>query len=486
MIAHRALLVVIAFVGIGFSALGQPETRRPNIVLIVADDLGWTDLGHAGSDFHRTPHLDALAAAGMRFTQAYSNAPNCAPTRACLMSGLYTPRHGVYTVGSGARGQKRFRKLVPVENRKTLSQDVVTLPERLSESYAKGHFGKWHLGDAPDRGPLQQGFDFNIAGTNAGHPKSYFSPYSNAALEDGPEGEYLTDRLTDEAIAWLDEVKDRPFFLYLPYYAVHTPIQPPSAALERCEARERGEHHRNAAYAAMVENLDACIGRLLQAIDDRDLRERTLVVFTSDNGGLGGYRRAGVDAREVTDNWPLRGGKGMLYEGGIRVPLLARWPGRIPAGSTCEEPVISLDLHPTLIEISGAGIDGETRLDGVSLVPLLEGRRDRLSEARALYWHFPGYLQGNAQKGAWRTTPAGAIRRGPYKLLEFFEDGRLEMYDLDQDIGETRDLSAEQPARVRELHAELRGWRAGARAPMPSPRPLPAEHKEGSGDGESP
>ena len=443
-----------------FSAAVTAQAPRPNVVLIVVDDLGWRDLGCQGSGYFLTPQIDHLAASGMRFTNAYANAPNCAPSRACLMSGQYTPRHGVYTVGSSERGRSENRRLVPTPNTEDLREDVVTLAEALRGcGYATVHLGKWHLG----ADPTTQGFDRNVAGNRAGSPPGgHFSPYRNPQLADGPKGEYLTDRLTDEAIAFLlERPKDRPFFLQLCHYAVHTPIQ--SKQELRAKFRDRpGPEPRNPSYAAMVESVDQGVGRLLGALDELRLRDDTVVVLFSDNGGHG----------PVTSMAPLRGAKGMLYEGGIRVPLLVSWPGHVPAGRVQDTPVIGTDLFPTLLALAGGEPPAGQVLDGVDLGALWRGEPAGADlQGRSLFWHMPVYLEATAAtraEGPWRTTPAGAMRRGRWKLLEFFEDGRLELYDLGADEGEQHDLSSSQPEVVAQLHGELVRWRTQVGAPVPT------------------
>lgn len=454
--------------GIGAAALafGTPPVartapqRKPNIVLIVADDLGWKDVGFMGSRYYETPHLDKLAGQGVVFTHAYSNGPNCAPTRASLVSGQYSPRHGIYTVGNPNRGKARDRKLIAIPNKTTLDPEVVTIAEALKPAgYVSASMGKWHLGNDPERGPCGQGFDVNVGGFEAGHPRSYFSPYRNPVLEDGPKGEYLTDRLTTEALKFIEANRRHPFFLYLPHYAVHTPLQAKKDMIAKYKNKTPSNGQGNAVYAAMVESLDRGVGAILQKLDELELSDNTVVMFTSDNGGV----------RTITSMEPLRGGKGMLYEGGVRVPLTVRWPGKIEPGRTCKEPVISLDFYPTLLEIAGAAAPKDQTLDGQSFVGPMTGRG--ALGARCLFWHFPAYLQGKA-KGArdplFRTRPAGAIRQGPWKLIEYFEDGALELYNLDDDIGETRNLAAEQPNRTRWLHETMLSWRKSVRAPVPA------------------
>jgi arylsulfatase A-like enzyme len=438
------------------------EAPRPNIVLIYADDLGWRDLGVQGSTYYETPNIDRLASQGMRFTNAYSNAPNCAPSRAALMSGQYAPRTGVYTVASAARGRAENRRLVPVQNRTDLDLGVVTVAEALrSVGYVTGEVGKWHLGGEGSL-PTDQGFDWSVAGDAAGSPPSYFYPYerngrSIPGLEDGEEGEYLADRLTEEAIGFIETNRAEPFFLYLPHYSVHTPIQGPPALIEKYEGKPASQGHGDAEYAAMVEAMDSSVGQLLDALDRLGLADNTLVVFYADNGGYG----------PRTSMEPLRGSKGMLYEGGIREPLIVRWPGRVEAGTTSDEPVIGTDFYPTLLSLSGAEAPAGQLLDGRSLLPALEGDA---SPERDIFWHFPAYLGAYAgMTGAWRTTPASVIRRGNHKLIHFFEDDVWELYDLEADIGESHDLSEEMPERTAELREALEAWWVETDAFIPAP-----------------
>jgi len=467
-----AILLLLTAVLLGSAGCGgdppQEEVERPpNIVLIVADDLGWTDLGAYGGEFYETPNLDELAREGIRFTQAYAN-PNCAPTRAALLTGRYSPRTGIYTVNSGARGEERFRKMIPAENVTQLALEEVTFAEVLQEAgYRTAHLGKWHMG-SDEHGPTGQGFDFNLAGNQAGHPESYFSPFHNPDLPDGPEGQNLTDRLASEAAKWIRLNADDPFLLYLPFYAVHTPIQGKPALVEKYRQKPPAGGHSNAEYAAMVETLAQGVGLVLLTLEDLGIADDTVVLFYSDNGGLGGYADAGVEvAREVTDNAPLRGGKGMLYEGGVRVPLIVRYPGVTPPGVTTDEPVMCVDLFPTLLEIAGVDPPADRAIDGTSFVDLLRGRNRTAATRPAIYWHFPGYLQGRAEIGAWRTTPRGAIRDGRYKLIEDFTTGELELYNLEQDLSERNNLATVDRARAEELRAKLAAWRERLDAPMP-------------------
>jgi len=436
--------------------------EKPNFVFVLIDDLGWSDLGCMGSKYYETPNIDKLADQGVVFTNAYTNGPNCAPTRACIMSGQYTPRHGVYTVGDSERGRAHLRKLVPTRNKTDLAPQVVTIAEALKPAgYVCGHFGKWHLGKDPQFGPVSQGFDVNIGGDKRGSPSraGYFAPYKNRNLPDGPEGEYLTDRLTDEALKFIEANKGKPFFLYLPHYAVHTPIQAKKVMVEKYKNKQGSNGQNNPTYAAMIESVDQSIGRIMAKLDKLGLADNTLVFFFSDNGGVVG----------ITSMEPLKGGKGMLYEGGIRVPLIVRWPGKVKPHSICDVPVMGIDFYPTMLELAGAPKPAEQVLDGESIVPLLT--HGGTLKRKAIFWHFPAYLEANyGWKGTWRTTPAGAVRRGNWKLIEYFEDGTLELYNLKDDIGEKHNLAQEMPAKTKQLHDLLKDWRKSTNAPVPTKR----------------
>ena len=464
--------VMVTLVAVLFapsSAVAAPKDDQPNIVFIYIDDLGWSDVGFHGTTFYETPHLDRLAARGMRFSNAYANAPNCAPSRASLLSGLYPPRHGVFTVGDPWRGPRETRRLVPAENTTTLAPEVFTLAEALQEAgYAAAHMGKWHLGEPGEAGPKEQGFDVNIGGTHAGHPPTYFSPYRIGTLEDGRPGEYLTDRLTDEALGFIEKHQDEPFFLYLSHYAVHTPIEGEEEIAERYENKPAWHGQENAEYAAMIESVDRGVGQIVEKLERLGLTSETVIVFSSDNGGLGGYASAGVEhSRAVTDNHPLKGGKGQLYEGGIRVPTFVVWPGVTEVGTVSDVPTIGVDVYPTLLEMADVEPRPGQVLDGESLVPLLRGGD---LEREALYWFFPAYLQAYGPGGL-RTAPAAAIRRGSDKLIWFFEDDRLELYNLASDVGERHDLAGAQPEKAAALHARLKAWIERVEAPMPRPNP---------------
>ena len=435
----------------------ETAPRKPNIIYINIDDLGWTDLGFQGSPFYETPNIDKLASQGMVFTDAYAPAANCAPSRACCMTGQYGPRHGVYTVLSSARGKSEDRKLIPTKNTLFIEEDNLTIAHALKAAgYRTCTAGKWHI----SKDPNTNGFDVNIGGSEWGHPHGgYFSPYKNPKLKDGPKGEYLTDRLTTEVISFIKGNQHGPFFLYLPYYTVHGPIQAKLATIEKYKNKKNdSEAHNSAAYAAMIENLDENIGRLMAALDDMELSSNTLVLFTSDNGGV----------YQWTKQWPLRAGKGSYYDGGIREPLIVRWPGNVKSGSKCTVPVSGIDYFPTFLEATGAAKPEGKQLDGVSLVPLLTGNK---IEERPLFWHFPIYLQGGNSESRdpkFRTCPGSVVRYGDWKLHEYFEDGGLELYNLKEDIGEKSNLAGKNPNKVNELHDMLITWRTETRAPVPS------------------
>ncbi|MCB1018429.1 MAG: sulfatase [Acidobacteria bacterium] len=466
-----AVVALLAAVSCGQRAPEQAaEPRKPNIILFVADDLGWTDLTSYGSQYYETPNIDRLAREGMKFSDAYAN-PNCAPTRAALLTGRYSPRTGIYTVDTGARGEERFRKMIPAENNTTLALDEVTFAEVLrGAGYATAHMGKWHMGGEGNL-PTEQGFDLNVGGNHSGSPKGgYFAPWNNAQMPDAPEGTHLADVFATEASKFMEQNRDKPFLLYLPFYSVHTPIQAKPELVEKYTQKPGAGGQSNPKYAAMIETMDTAIGVVLDKLAELGLENDTFVFFYSDNGGVGGYHRAGVDANDITDNAPLRGGKGMLYEGGIRVPLLVRKPGLIPPGSFSQETVMCVDFLPTLAEIAGVAPPKDRDIDGVSFYPTFRSAGKSPSPRPPIYWHFPGYLQGKADVGAWRTTPAGALRIGRYKIIEFFETGDVELYNLEEDISEQNNLIKLMPQKAADMQAELRAWRERTGAPMPTPR----------------
>ena len=458
-----ALMAALCF--LAPDVFADEATKKPNIVLINVDDLGWADLACQGSAYYKTPNIDRLASQGMRFTNAYAAASNCAPSRACMLTGQYGPRHGVYTVQNSDRGKAERRKLIPIRNSTTIQDDNLTIADLLtSVDYQTISIGKWHV----SKNPLFNGFDRNVAGSHIGHPGAkhggYHSPFNYPNCVSEKEGEYLTDRLTDEAIRFASENKDKPFFLYLPFYTVHTPIQPKEEKRKKWKAIEKQPGQGNASYAAMVESMDENVGRLMESLDDLGVADRTVVVLTSDNGGLW----------QISNQNPLRAGKGSYFEGGIRVPLIVRWPGKVDPGSTCDEPVMNIDFMPTIAEMAGVTIPAEKKIDGVSLVELLSDSKAEL-EPRSLFWHFPIYLQASGRKKGdvvthdpwFRTRPGSVVRSGKWKLHEYFEDGRLELYDLESDIGETKNVAGQNPEVANRLNAELKNWRQKTSAPVP-------------------
>ncbi|HYT92097.1 MAG TPA: sulfatase, partial [Gemmataceae bacterium] len=423
----------------------------------LADDLGWTDLGCQGSKYYETPNIDRLAASGLRFTSHY-HSQNCAPTRACLMTGQYAPRTGVYTVGTLERGLAKDRKMVVPENVVNLPLDRRTVADALKGGgYVTGIFGKWHLGQKGDYHPGKRGFDEAI--TTMG---KHFDFVTQPPV-DYPKGIYLADWLTDRAVDFIERHKNEPFFLYVSHFGVHSPFHAKKELIARFQKKAPVGEHRDPVYAAMIASIDESVGRILAKLDELNLAEDTIVIFASDNGGVGGY--AEIGGRGVTSNAPLRGGKGMLYEGGVRVPFIVRWPRRTKGGSVCHEPTAHVDIFPTFLDMAGVKERPKQPLDGVSLVPLLSEPAAKLPR-EAIYAHFPGYLEGYATK-QWRTAPVGFIRAGDWKLMEFYEDGRLELYNLKDDLGEKNNLAAKMPEKARELRGKLAAWRQELKAAMP-------------------
>lgn len=448
----RLIISLIVFALSGFS-LG--DEKRPNIILFYADDLGWTDLGIQGSDYYESPRIDSLAKDGMTFSRAYAGAANCAPSRACLMTGLYPPRHGVYTVGNPDRGKPSLRKLISHPNKTVLDPKFPTLASTLKTAgYSTCVAGKWHL----SKDPTRYGFDHNIGGCEWGHPKSYFSPYESPVLEDGPKGEHLPARLANEVSAWIETKKNKPFFVYFPFYSVHTPIQARDGLTEKFANKTPTEDHNDARYAAMIESMDDAVGTVLDTLDRLEISDNTIVIFTSDNGPMG----------SISSARPLRGSKGMFYEGGIREPLFIRWPGHIEPGSRSEVAIHQTDLYPTLAKAASAA--PPELLDGIDISPLWKGQSVK---KRNLYWHFPAYLQDyqnhpGARSAHFRTTPCSTIMQGDWKLIEYFEDGGIELYNLKADLSEKKNLAKSHADIAESLHAELIAWRKATKAPVPT------------------
>jgi len=457
------------------SAQPAAEETPPNIVFVLVDDLGYTDVNPYAprpDQYYETPNITQLAGEGMTFTNAYANAANCAPSRAALMSGQAYPLQPIYTVNSGARGDAEDRKVIPVENETRLPLEKITIAEQLTEAgYATAFMGKWHLGAPPEAGPKQQGFDVNVGGTATGHPSwegAYFQPNNNPEIDDAEEGEYMTDYLFRKAEEYIRQHQDEPFYLQLSPYSVHVPLQAPDARIAPFTEKSPVGGHNDPTYAAMIKSVDSGVGQIMKTLDDLDLDEDTLVIFYSDNGGLGGYRSIGLEENGVTDQAPLKGGKGTFYEGGIRVPLIMRWPDVVRPGTTTDEPVLGSDFFPTLLEAAGVNRPTDYELSGSSLVPLLQDANATL-ERDALYWHFPGYLQAYGP-GDWRTTPVSVVRSGSWKLMRFYEQNRLELYNLEADISETENLAQERPEKRKELVGRLDAWLERTNAPMPRPK----------------
>jgi arylsulfatase A-like enzyme len=463
------LLVVLLglFVaGPGWAEAAEPP--KPNFVFILIDDMGWKDLGCYGSTFYETPHCDKLAAQGMRFTNAYAACPCCSPTRASIMTGKYPARLHLTNALRLPLLPKHVTsgKVIPPTIRQYLSLDEVTIAKALKPlGYISASIGKWHLG-GPAYSPEKHGFDVNVAGTDRGAPPGgYFFPYKGKTsglpgLAQGNEGEYLTDRLTMEAEKFLENNKNRPFFLYFPHYAVHIPLQAKKDLIAKYQAKAKpGQEQNNSIYAAMVQSVDDSVGRIVKKLEELKIAERTVVFFMSDNGGLSVEEGPNTPA---TSNAPLRAGKGYLYEGGIREPLLIKWPSATKPGGVCDVPVCSIDFYLTILEMAGGKVGLTQIIDGVSLVPLLRQSGDLKRDA--LFWHYPHYSnQGD--------KPGGAIRKGDFKLIEFYEDGKLKLYNLKDDLGEKVDLAAKMPDKVKELHQMLRDWRRAVDAQMPTPNP---------------
>ena len=512
------------FAALGF-AQNEPVApaaaeRPPNIVFFMVDDLGWSDIGVFGSTFYETPNIDRLAEQGVRFTNAYAAAHVCSPTRAALLTGKYPARLRLTDWLPGRPGRD-FERLLSGEKLAALPLGELTLAEALQEhGYRTGIFGKWHLGDG-EAGPLHQGFDVQAPRFYGSTPRGgYFPPYRMEGLTvEGEEDTYLTDRITDLALEFMEQSRESPFFLYLSHFAVHDPIEgrpdlvlryreklkqteAPAGPAYRLEGNpddpeplspaqlddlaqepSHGEyrvlprrtvkikqHQDNVQFAAMVTAVDESMGRVLRMLEELELTEHTIVVFYSDNGGMAaanfGNPERVVDPGELdvayaTSSLPLRGAKGWLYEGGIRVPLIVRWPGVGQAGAVRDEAVISTDFYPTLLEMAGLPARPDQHVDGVSFAAALEGGA---FERGAIFWHFPHYSNHGMQ------SPGGAIRDGAYKLLEYFENGTVQLFDLQNDPGEQRDLVAEQPEQAAELRARLHAWRESVSAAMPTAR----------------
>jgi len=452
----KCLLTILATLLFSYSA---HAADKPNIVFFFLDDWGWQDAGFMGSTYYDTPVMDVLAAEGLRFDSAYSAAANCAPTRAALLSGQYAPRTGIYTVADAERGNSEERRLIPTTNTLFLGNDVVTMAESIKAAgYNTGHIGKWHLGTGEEGGPLVQGYDLNIGGNHLGLQEGgHFAPYNDTStITQGPDGEYLTDRLTDEAISFInDQSVDKPFYLMLSHYAVHTPIEAPEITTEKYKNRTADAYHNNPVYGAMIDHVDQGIGRILQVLKNKGFDDNTVIILTSDNGGYG----------PTTQAPDLRGAKGTPYEGGNRVPMVIKMPGGFGAGEFNNTPVNSVDFYPTLVELAGGEMPQNQFADGESLMPILKGNE---IERDALFYHFPAYLEPYADTTTWRAKPFGSVSMRRYKLIEFFEFGQLELYDLETDLKETTNIALDKPEITAKLYKRMLEWRTETNAPIPT------------------
>lgn len=470
-------VIAVAIAAFCFLNRGDGAERPPNVVVFLLDDLGARDVGCYGSSFYETPNIDRLAAGGMRFTAAYSTCPVCSPTRSSMMTGRYPQRTGItdyINAGGGNQPEQwqRNTRLLPASYSDHLALEERTIAEELHDKgYATFFAGKWHLGGDGFL-PTDQGFDDNRGGTNSGQPASYYSPYNNRKLADGPAGESLSMRLGKETCKFIDTNRDKPFLVYLSFFAVHVPLQARDELIKKYEAKAAASKNdgpefgnegksklrleqRNATYAGMIEEMDDAVGMVLDKLDELGLAKNTIVLFTSDNGGLS------TAEGWSTSNLPLRGGKGWMYEGGIRVVSIIRWPGVVKAGSECATPIMAADYFPTFVTAARAKVDSALKIDGVDIGPLLRG--DKTAE-RTLYWDYPHY--GN-QGGA----PGSAVREGKWKLIEWREGGALELYDLDADPSEKHNLAQDQPEVAKRLREKLASWRkeVGAKEPGTNP-----------------
>jgi len=526
-------------VSVTSSSSSQPP-KKWNVVFFLVDDLGWSDLGYEGSSFYETPHIDSFSKKGVRFSQAYAACHVCSPTRASILTGQYPARLGL-TDWLPGRKNFSFQKLQNAETVQHLPYNIKTLPQVLKDNgYATAIFGKWHLGE-DSASTKRQGFDIHIPEWNKGWPNgTYFSPYDMKGLEGGPNGEYLTDRLTNEALKWVEKNKDKPFFLYLAHFAVHDPIQGRGDLVVKYEKKRNAlpkqgytpyvlegnpddadalsrealtaslkdsthqgikvfpdrtvkvkQRQDNPQFAAMVESMDESFGKVMARLKQLGLAENTIVIFFSDNGGMGAAN-FGNPARKInpcdedrafsTSNMPLRGAKGWLYEGGIREPLLIYWPNEGLHGVESNIPVISTDFYATILDMLGIKKrpGGTNGIDGVSMVPILKGDQsgsEKLAE-KPLFWHFPHYSNHGAQ------SPGGAVRFGDYKLIEYYENNTVQLFNIKNDPGEQNDLAKAEPEKVKQLRDLLHNWRkeVGAKMPVLNPKYNPLAKWPGNGE----
>ena len=446
----------------------QKNDEKPNVIFILVDDLGWKDIQNYGSDYHQTPNIDALANAGVKFTNAYTTSSVCSPTRASILTGKYPARLHLTDYIPGKPFPKA--KLLSPNWQKYLDTSEITIAERFQENgYKTVHIGKWHLGKDTIYWPENQGFDINIGGWSRGAPlknkrkgtNGYFSPYGNPKLKAKQENEFLTQRLTQEAVAFIQENKDAPFFLNFWFYSVHMPLQAKKDKVDKYDKLlNTNKKHKNPVYAAMVEHVDDAVGQILTTLKKLNLDKNTIVVFTSDNGGLVGNHSRFQE--KITSNFPLRSGKGDIYEGGIKVPCIIYYPNQLKSRVE-NTPIIATDFYPTLVEMANLNKNSKNSVDGVSLATLLSKRKPL--EKRSLFWHYPHYhLEG--------AVPYSAIRFEDYKLIHNLETDRLELYDLKNDVGEKENLSLQNPSLTKELLQKLKQWKASTKAQEPIINPL--------------
>ncbi|GAA4301892.1 sulfatase [Aestuariibaculum suncheonense] len=451
----KPILFIFTIISFSITFAQNNQNNKPNILLINVDDLGWKDVGFMGSAYYNTPNIDSLANQGMVFSNGYAASSNCAPSRACLMTGKWTPRHGIYTVDNSERGKSKDRKIIPTPNTKTLSKDHTIIPQVLSKNgYSTCHAGKWHLSD----NPLEFGFQVNIGGGHNGHPKNYYPPYINVNISKG-NNEHLTDLITEHAITYIDTIS-KPFFLYYATYAVHTPIQAIDSLMYKYENKVFWQGQNNAKYATMIENLDRNIGLIVTKLKEKGIFKNTFIVFTSDNGGVYG----------ITQQKPLRAGKGSYYEGGIREPFFFVWQDQIKSHTQSDIPITNLDLFPTLLNV--AQIRDTYPLDGNNLLPVLQNQKQDLK--RKLYWHFPIYLEAYQKNDnenrdvLFRTRPGSVIRDGKWKLHYYFENNDIELFNLDKDISEQYNLALEHTKQAKKMVKQLKKWWKKTNAPIPT------------------
>ena len=441
-----------------FCGIVHAETDKPNILFINCDDLGVRNVGFNGDERFSTPNLDRLSKEGIIFTDAYSAAANCAPSRACMLTGQTGARHGIFTVGGSSRGNSIFQKLIPIKNNETVPLENILISEAIKEAgYTTIHLGKWHINNSPE----EQGFDISIGGEHgAKEVGGYYGPFEKQLEKynknyDDASKQHLSALFVDEAIKLLNDATIRPFYMHLDFHLIHTPLHRVNEFAKTSTGKE------NSNYASMISKVDKEAARIIVALKDAGIAENTLVIFTSDNGAKAVY----------ATQKPYRGGKGTYYEGGIRVPFFALWPGKIPSDTKCNVPIINLDMYPTFLAVAGIEAPEGKTLDGVNILPLLT-QSGPIAE-RPLYWYFPIYLPANGPSKEttdplFRTRPGSVIRSGNWKLHRYFEDGHLELYNLNDDIGERHNLADEMPEKAQELLTQLNKWLAEVEAEIPS------------------